>query len=184
MNRLPCGAVVMALAIGAVALTADAETPLRNSVATVEVRAAVLPQVSRLARQFGVGERLAAIIYEQARLADVEPALVFGMIAAESGFDPEAVGRHGERGLLQIKPSTARVYDSSITPEMLHDPEVNLRLGLQHLKREVEYFGDPSLGLMSYHMGRARLERAMTGGVLPRDPYVERVLSSCGPDCA
>ena len=184
MNRLPCRAVVMALAIGAVAFKADAETPHRNSVVAAEVRTEILPEAAELARQFGVSGRLAAIIYEQARLADVEPALVFGMIAAESGFDPQAVGRHGERGLLQIKPSTARVYDSRITPEMLHDPEVNLQLGLRHLKREVEYFGDPSLGLMSYHMGRARLQRAMADGVPPRDPYVERVLSSCGPDCA
>ena len=184
MNRLPCGAVVMVLAIGAAAFKADAETPPGGPVAVVEVRSVIHPRAARLAERFGVGERLAAIIYEQSRLADVEPALVFGVIAVESGFDPEAIGRHGERGLLQIKPSTARVYDSSVTPDMLHDPEVNLRVGLQHLKREVEYFGDSSLGLMSYHMGRARLERAMADGVPPRDPYVERVLSSCGPVCA
>ena len=184
MNRLPCGALVMALAIGAAAFRADAETPPGSPVAVVEVQSAIHPRAAQLAERFGVSEELAAVIYEQSTLADLEPALVFGVIAAESGFDPAAVGRHGERGLLQIKPSTARVYDSSVTPDMLHDPEVNLRVGLRHLKREVEYFGDPSLGLMSYHMGRARLERALADGTPPRDPYVERVLSSCGPDCA
>jgi len=193
-NRLPCGAVMVALAIGAAALSADAETPLRSPYAVAAwqdlsnpeaaVLGAIDPDAARLAQRFGVDRELAAVIYEQARLADVEPALVFGIIAMESGFDPRAVGRHGERGLLQIKPSTARAYDPRVTPEMLHDPEVNVRLGLRHLKREVEYFGDTTLGLMSYHMGRARLERELKADASPRDRYVERVLSSCRPDCA
>lgn len=85
---------------------------------------------------------------------------------------------------MQIKPSTARAYDARLTPEALHTPEINVRLGLRHLKREVEYFGDPILGLMSYHRGRTRLEREMVDGMVPRDGYVERVLSSCGRDCA
>jgi soluble lytic murein transglycosylase-like protein len=183
---------VIALAIGAAALSADAETASTTPVAVSRdlgerhagSRRAVAPEVVALARRFGVDEQLAAVIHEQAMRADLEPALVFGLAAAESGFDPMAVGRHGERGLLQIKPSTARAYDRSITPEMLHDPEINLELALRHLKREVEYFGEPSLGLMSYHMGRARLERVLAEGASPTTRYVERVLSSCGRDCA
>ena len=112
------------------------------------------------------------------------PAMAFGIIAIESGFDPHAIGREGERGLMQIKPSTARAYDRRITAQALHDPALNVRLGLRHLTREVEFFGDRSLGLMSYRMGRARLEREMADGVPPRDGYAERVLSICGPDCA
>ena len=194
-NRLPCEVLIMAVAMGAAALSADAEiarwdSPALPSSAKAErVRIAepdtVLgPHAEELARRFGVRDQLARIIYEQARQAGVEPAIAFGMIAEESGFDPAAVGRQGERGLMQIKPSTARAYDAGITPEALHRPEVNVRLGLRHLKQEVEYFGDPILGLMSYHMGRARLEREMADGMRPQDGYVERVLSSCGRDCA
>jgi soluble lytic murein transglycosylase-like protein len=180
----------MALAIGAAVLSADAETPRCDPLASRAIgltrhagTVTLEPGVADLARRFGVRKELAAVIYEQARLAEVEPAMVFGMTAEESGFDPAAIGRQGERGLLQIKPSTARAYDPRVTPEELHDPEVNVKLGLRHLKREVQYFGDPSLGLMSYHMGRARLERALADGLPPPDRYVERVLSSCGPDC-
>ncbi|HEY7470837.1 MAG TPA: lytic transglycosylase domain-containing protein [Gemmatimonadota bacterium] len=184
----------MALAIGAAALSVDAETrsgtPSEVAVSRdlrdrpAGNRGPIDPESAGFARRFGVDVDLAVVIHEQAKIAGVEPALVFGLIAAESGFDPWAVGRHGERGLLQIKPSTARAYDRRITPEMLHDPEINVELGLRHLKREVEYFGDPSLGLMSYHMGRARLKRALADGSLPANRYVERVLSSCGRDCA
>lgn len=188
-NRLPCGALIVALGYGAIAVAAGAEAQPGRSI-TVEPRpfegserVVLHPHAERLARRFGVRDDLAALIYEEARLADVEPAIAFGMIAQESGFDPAAVGRQGERGLMQIKPSTARDYDARVTPGALHDPELNVRLGLRHLKREVEYFGDRSLGLMSYHMGRARLERELADGVPPRDRYVDRVLSSCGSDC-
>ena len=206
-NRLACGVLVMALGMGFAALTADAEVPGWNPgaagsaggfvslgwVGTVDVVAlaavaeaepALTESAEELARRFGVGRRLAGIIYEEARRAGIEPAMAFGVIAEESGFDPLAIGRSGERGLMQIKPSTARAYDARITPDALLRPETNLRLGLRHLRREVEYFGDPILGLMSYHMGRARLERELADGMAPRDRYVERVLSSCGADCA
>jgi len=189
-NRLPWGALIGALGMGIMTLTASGIAPGDASKAAGEraeparVASTLPPRAERLAKRFGVRRELAAVIYEQARLAGVKPAMAFGVIATESGFDPAAVGRHGERGLMQIKPSTARAYDARITPEGLHDPEVNVRLGLRHLKREVEYFGDPVLGLMSYHMGRARLEREMADGVPPRDRYVERVLSRCGRDCA
>lgn len=189
-NRLPWGVLIGAVAIGIVALTAsgmasrDAAAAAGERVEAARVVSSVPPGAERLARRFGVPRDLAAVIYEQARLVGVKPAMAFGIIATESGFDPAAVGRHGERGLMQIKPSTARAYDARITPEGLHDPAVNVRLGLKHLKREVEYFGDPVLGLMAYHMGRTRLEREMADGVPPRDRYVERVLSRCGRDCA
>jgi soluble lytic murein transglycosylase len=181
--------LIVALGYGAIAVAAGAEAQPGRSI-TVQPRpfegserVVLHLHAERLARRFGVRDDLAALIYEEARLADVEPAMAFGMIAQESGFDAAAVGRQGERGLMQIKPSTARDYDARITPGALHDPELNVRLGLRHLKREVEYFGDRSLGLMSYHMGRARLERELADGVPPRDRYVDRVLSSCGSDC-
>ncbi len=195
----------MALVMGFAALTADAEVPGAGSsssdpasrttlgwVEAVDVQAVahvveepvLAARAEELARRFDVGRKLAGVIYEEARRAGIEPAMAFGVIAQESGFDPYAVGSSGERGLMQIKPSTARAYDARITPDALLRPEANLRLGLRHLKREVEYFGDPILGLMSYHMGRARLERELADGTAPRDRYVERVLSSCGADCA
>jgi soluble lytic murein transglycosylase-like protein len=183
-NRLPCGILIMAVTLCTAALTADAEIPrtiIREGPGAQDTLLA--SGAKDLARKFGVRHELAKIIYEQALNAGVEPGMAFGLIAQESGFNPAAVGRQGERGLMQIKPATARAYEAGISPEALHRPEVNLRLGLRHLKREVEYFGDPILGLMSYHMGRARLEREMADGTPPRDRYVERVLSSCGPDC-
>jgi soluble lytic murein transglycosylase-like protein len=130
------------------------------------------------ARHYGIPRDLARTIYVQARTADVDPRLVFALVAAESRFDARAVGSKGERGLLQLRLATARAYDSSVTPEALFHAETNLRLGLLHLKREVEHFDhDWRLGLLAYNMGRGRVTRALEQGSAPASGYATRVLA-------
>lgn len=139
---------------------------------------------SRYSRRFGISVELADVVVRQARRARVDPEIVFALIAVESGFDPRAVGSSGERGLMQIKPATARAYESGITPEGLLVPEVNLRIGLEHLKREVEHFGDWSLGLTAYNMGRSRLREILASTHRPPRAYAARVLAGCDGDCS
>ena len=63
----------------------------------------------------------------------VDRALLFSLMRAESGFDPEARSHAGALGLMQVLPSTARVvaeraqiaYEGEAT---LTDPAVNLTL--------------------------------------------------------
>lgn len=139
---------------------------------------------SRYSKRFGISVELADVVVRQARRARVDPEIVFALIAVESGFDPHAVGSSGERGLMQIKPATARAYESGITPEGLLVPEVNLRIGLEHLKGEVEHFGDWSLGLTAYNMGRTRLREVLASTHRPPRAYATRVLSGCDGDCS
>lgn len=135
-------------------------------------------EVAWYARRYRISQRLARTIWLQAREHRIDPGIVFGLVAAESRFDPTAVGRQGERGLMQIKLATARVYERRVTPEALFRPEANLRLGILHLKREVEYFGyDWTLGLLAYKMGRGRVTRALDRGRLPESDYADRVLA-------
>jgi soluble lytic murein transglycosylase-like protein len=130
------------------------------------------------ARRYGISSCLAHTIWREAQASDVDPGIVFGLIASESRFDPHAIGREGERGLMQIKLATARAYERDVTAEALMRPETNLRLGLLHLKREVEHFGhDWTLGLLAYHMGRGRLTHALERGRMPGTEYAARVLS-------
>jgi soluble lytic murein transglycosylase-like protein len=145
-----------------------------------EVREREAPDspANRYARRYGISPRLARIIWREARAQQIDPEIVFGLIAAESKFDPRAIGREGERGLMQIKLETARAYQRGVTADELMQPETNLRLGLLHLKREVEHFGhDWTLGLLAYNMGRGRLTRALQGGRMPQTEYAARVLS-------
>ncbi|HUP00135.1 MAG TPA: transglycosylase SLT domain-containing protein [Gemmatimonadota bacterium] len=141
--------------------------------------------IAGFAARYGISRSLARVIYETAVAYGVEPAIVFGLIATESTFNPRAMGRAGALGLMQIKPSTARIYDRRITREQLLSPEINLRLGLRHLLREFEHFGrDWTLGLLAYNMGRTRLSRALDRGRVPRTAYADKVLAHCEDPCS
>lgn len=138
-------------------------------------------EIGWYARRYRISPRLARTIWLAAREHEINPGIVFGLVATESRFDPGAVGRHGERGLLQIKLETARAHERRITPEALLRPETNLHLGLLHLKREVEHFGhDWTLGLLAYHMGRGRVTRALDRGRVPDTRYATRILAHTG----
>lgn len=141
--------------------------------------------VAAFAARYGIDVELAGIIHRTAVEQGLEPAAVFGLIATESAFDSRAVGRTGSVGLMQIKPSTARAYDPLATRERLFNPEINLRVGMTHLQRELAHFRDDwTLGLLSYNMGRTRLSRALARGVVPRNEYPSKVLAHCGKLCS
>lgn len=159
--------------------SAERSTPVRAPVAAPDTSAA------EYARRYRISPALATLIFERATEMGVQPALVFGLIATESGFNPRAVGQKGAVGLMQIKTSTARIYDRRVTRERLLRPDVNLRLGLRHLKQEVAYFGDDwTLGLMAYNMGRTRLSRVLQSGRVPRNHYAAKVLAHCDELCS
>lgn len=160
-------------------LPAERSTPVRLAVSAPDTTAA------EYARRYRISPALATLILERATEVGVAPALVFGLIATESGFNPRAVGQKGAVGLMQIKTSTARIYDRHVTRERLLRPDVNLRLGLRHLKQEVAYFGnDWTLGLMAYNMGRTRLNRVLQSGRVPRNRYAAKVLAHCDELCS
>jgi soluble lytic murein transglycosylase-like protein len=143
-----------------------------------ETKTASEEAIEAYAGRYRISRGLARTIYVQAREMGVEPDLVFGLVATESRFNPRAVGRRGERGLLQLRLATARAYDRHVTPEALFHSETNLRLGLLHLKREVEHFDhDWRLGLLAYNMGRGRLTRVLEAGREPSPRYAARVMA-------
>ena len=66
--------------------------------------------------------------------------LIYATIKVESSFDPEAISRSGARGLMQLMPATFEWLTSDehlgehLTPNMLYDPETNIRYGVYYLK--------------------------------------------------
>jgi soluble lytic murein transglycosylase len=66
--------------------------------------------------------------------------VVYATIKVESNFDPMAVSSAGAIGLMQMIPSTFEWLTGDVhlgehlTPNMLYDPEVNIRYGVYYLK--------------------------------------------------
>jgi soluble lytic murein transglycosylase-like protein len=92
-----------------------------------------------------------------ARELGLAPRLALGMAQVESGFDHGVVSSRGAIGVLQVMPQFACEH-FEITPEMLFDPEVNIRVGLLHMKSLLERFDDNlELSLAAYNAGAKRV---------------------------
>ena len=67
--------------------------------------------------------------------------LVRALIQVESGDRPTAKSNKGAMGLMQLMPSTARLYNVR-NP---YDPKANIAAGVKHLKSLLDRMGAPSI---------------------------------------
>jgi soluble lytic murein transglycosylase-like protein len=107
----------------------------------------------------------------------VDPLLVSALIQVESGYRPRARSPKGAMGLMQLMPSTARLYKVR-NP---FDPKANIEAGIKHLKTLIERFDDVELVLAAYNAGEGAVKKF--NGIPPyRETrnYVSRILSIAG----
>jgi hypothetical protein len=119
-----------------------------------------------------------------ARLNGLPPELLQAMIAAESGFDAQAVSPRGAVGLMQIMPLTAAAHGLSERPsrsleQQLTDPRTNIFTGARILARLRSLFPNRlELVLAAYNAGEGSVRRA--GRQVPPIPetlkYVQTVM--------
>jgi soluble lytic murein transglycosylase-like protein len=112
-----------------------------------------------------------------ARELGLAPRLALGMAQVESGFDHGAVSPRGAIGVMQVMPQLAGER-FEVEPEMLFDPEVNIRVGLLHMKYLLDRFNDNlDLSLAAYNAGARRV--VLAGYRVPHitetREYVKRV---------
>jgi soluble lytic murein transglycosylase-like protein len=106
------------------------------------------------------------LIDDAARQAELQPALLRAVIAVESAFDPRAVSRKGAKGLMQLRPATARRYGV----QRPFDPAENLRGGAHYLSDLLKRYGsDLELALAAYNAGEDAVDRH--GRAIP--PFAE-----------
>lgn len=95
----------------------------------------------------------------------VELALLKAVMAAESGFNPDAVSPKGAIGLMQIMPSTAERYGllgdrKKSAEQKLQDPKTNIRLGARYLADLFKLFpGQQHLVIASYNAGEGAVQQ-------------------------
>jgi hypothetical protein len=102
------------------------------------------------------------------------PQLINALIGQEDASrNPKAVGKVGERGLMQIRPETAAQY--GVKPEQLFDPTINQQTGSRYLGDLLKrYNGNEFLALVAYNSGPARVDR---GELLPQSVrYASKIL--------
>jgi soluble lytic murein transglycosylase len=123
---------------------------------------------------FGAGERALReitlplrhedIIRQQARLKQLDPALVAAIIYQESKFRPRR-SRAGAEGLMQILPSTARFIarrsgGTAFVPSDLGTAQVNIAYGTYYLRYLMDrYGGKRILAEAAYNAGETNVDR-------------------------
>ncbi|MDH2917205.1 MAG: transglycosylase SLT domain-containing protein [Gallionella sp.] len=127
---------------------------------------------------------------------DLEEAWVYGLMRQESRFASHAKSDVGAAGLMQIMPATAkwaarRIGLKGYRKGLIHQLDVNLRLGTYYMKNVFNQFDDnPVLASAAYNAGPARarrwrgdvpLEGAIYAETIPFDEtrdYVKKVMSN------
>ena len=115
-----------------------------------------------------------SLIAEAAANDKVPAALVKAVIAAESGFDSQAVSRKGAQGLMQLMPETAAL----VGVENPFEPAQNVRGGTSYLRSMIDRYGDLGRALAAYNAGPTAVDKY--GGIPPyreTRAYVDRVLT-------
>lgn len=137
-------------------------------------------QLPKSAKPFGINEKnrrqFAPHIDQIAGQHRLDPALLYAVISAESGFNPRAVSPKGAQGLMQLMPDTARRF--GVTDPF--DPVANVRAGARYLRWLLDQFDNNTrLALAAYNAGENTVIRY--GKRIPpyqeTQTYVVRVLS-------
>ncbi|WP_225784901.1 lytic transglycosylase domain-containing protein [Xenophilus sp. Marseille-Q4582] len=116
---------------------------------------------------------------------DLDVELLQALVAAESGFNTQAISPKGAIGLMQLMPATAERYgvrgDARRTVQAkLHDPQINIAAGSRYLRDLIAMFdGSLELALAAYNAGEGAVQRA--GNRIPNyretQNYVKTVLA-------
>lgn len=102
----------------------------------------------------------------------MDPALIKAVVWQESRFTPDAVGKAGEIGLMQITDAAAQEWAEAegvfpLPKEHLFDPQTNLLAGTWYLRRSLRRHGradDPlAFALAEYNAGRGNVLKWLQG---------------------
>ncbi len=121
------------------------------------------------------------LIQKYSKMHGLDPFLVTALMAQESTFTAEIRSSANARGLMQLMPSTGRIYARklgmrSFSTASLLQPEMNIRLGTQYFKDLVDRFGGVHYALAGYNAGEHRVAKWLTEAPgLPSDEFIDNI---------
>lgn len=127
--------------------------------------AGLRPQIEGAVDEIRLPLRHEDIIRQQAREKGLDPALVAGVIYAESRFRDNQESSAGAIGLMQVTPDTARDIAresgaNTFAIGDLHTADVNIRYGTWRLRDMLRRFdGDRVLAIAGYNAGPGNAQR-------------------------
>jgi len=114
-------------------------------------------------------QELASHIVRKSRQYEVSPYLVLSLIHVESSFRPTAISGKGAVGMMQLMPETAAELAANgglayHGPGALHDPKLNIELGIRYIVWLQKKFPTYRHILTAYNIGPAALYKKLKSG--------------------
>ena len=113
-------------------------------------------------------------VYKYSEKLNIDPMLTFAIIKTESNFDARAESKSGAIGLMQLMESTAKEQagklDIDYSIEMLYEPEVNLKLGIEYFNTLLDYYNQNYvLAFAAYNAGLGNVQKWIEEGIIKKD---------------
>lgn len=113
-------------------------------------------------------------IFSYSEQYKLDPALVFSIVKAESGFNANAVSKSGAMGLMQLLPTTARWIATELGDEFennkLFDPETNIKYGCFYLNYLKNKFNNIEVVICAYNAGESVVRNwILSNGTIEND---------------
>ncbi len=111
----------------------------------------------------------------------LEPEWLMGVTRQESAYGPFAVSGAGAYGLMQVLPSTAKIYSRKLGVKYsgrkdLFNPDTNIEMGSNYLKlRFDELENNPIYASAAYNAGKHRIEKWKPFGRFPTEVWIEAI---------
>lgn len=120
-------------------------------------------------------------VHAAAKLTQLEPELIYGVLRQESLYRADAVSSAGAHGLLQLLPETARRTAlrwkrPRPAKEDLFNPTINVSLGAGQLRMLLDRFGgQTAVALAGYNAGPGAAARWLPAQAVDPDIWVENI---------
>ena len=113
-------------------------------------------------------------VYKYSEELNIDPMLTFAIIKTESNFDKNAQSKSGAIGLMQLMDGTAREQaeklDIKYSKEILYEPEINLKLGLNYFNTLLDYYNQNYiLAFAAYNAGLGNVENWINEEIIKED---------------
>jgi soluble lytic murein transglycosylase len=145
-------------------------------VAAVAVAATVAPWADKAVQEVKLPLRHDDIIRQQAAEKSLDPALIAGVIYAESHFRDQT-SHAGAKGLMQLMPETAdyiaeKSGGTAFEQGDLATPQVNISYGSWYLRYLLQkYDGNEVLALAAYNAGEGKVDEWVAVASTRGEPF-------------
>jgi len=149
---------------------------LAVGIAALAVSATVAPWADKAVQEVKLPLRHEDIIRQQATDKALDPALIAGVIYAESHF-VDQTSRAGAKGLMQLMPQTAAYIaeksgGTAFVQGDLATPQVNISYGSWYLRHLLDkYGGREVLALAAYNAGEGKVDEWAAAASARGEPF-------------